>query len=153
MKLIASFLFAAAMPVLAHGDGLDVNGTWLTQSQTAHIEIADCGDGTPCGRLVWMDPASMRPGVTPQTAKDINNPDPDLRERPVLGMQLLSGFEARRKDWRGGEIYDAESGKTYGSRLKRLDEDRLQLKGCIGPFCQTQVWTRVESEPAPGSGE
>ena len=153
MKLIASFLVAAALPIMAHANGLDVNGTWLTQSQTAHVEIADCGDGTPCGRLVWMDPASMRPGMTPQTATDINNPDPDLRDRPVLGMQLLSGFKARRKDWRGGEIYDAESGKTYGSRLKRLDEDRLQLKGCIGPFCQTQVWTRVESEPAPGSGE
>ncbi|MEM1105966.1 MAG: DUF2147 domain-containing protein [Pseudomonadota bacterium] len=124
----------------AHADGKDVFGIWLTQSQTAKLEITDCGDGTPCGRVVWIDPASLPEGLTAETSLDVNNPDPAMQDRPVLGLMMLSGFEARRRDWRGGEIYDPEEGRTYGSRLKRLDDGTLEVKGCVGPFCQTQVW-------------
>ena len=42
--------------------------------------------------------------------------------------------------WRGA-IYDPKRGKTYRSELKRRDANTLEVKGCIGPFCQTQVWT------------
>lgn len=143
--LVALTILAPGL--VAHADGLDVEGLWLTQTQTAQVEISDCDDGTPCGHVVWLDPASMREGVTPETARDENNPDPTLRERPALGLQILSGFRARRSDWRGGRIYDPETGKDYAARLKRLDDMRLQVKGCIGPICQTQVWNRVEPDP------
>ena len=43
--------------------------------------------------------------------------------------------------WRG-TIYDPKAGKSYRSVLRRLDANRLEVKGCIGPFCQTQVWRR-----------
>ncbi|MEM9738885.1 MAG: DUF2147 domain-containing protein [Pseudomonadota bacterium] len=144
MKKIATFLFATAalgIAGAAHGESKDVFGHWLTEAGNAKLVIEDCGDGSPCGRIVWMDPAAMRPGLTPETATDENNPDPALRERPVMGLLMLSEFEERRNDWRGGKIYDPEAGRTYGSRLKKLDDGTLQVKGCIGPICQTQLWT------------
>ena len=146
-SLFILMAMGAAVPASAAADSLDVYGTWLTEAGTAHVEIGDCGDGTPCGDIVWMDPASMRPGLTPETATDENNPDPERRADPVLGLTMLSDFEAKRRDWRGGQIYDPESGRTYGSRLKRLEDGRLQVKGCVGPICQTQVWSEV-SAPA-----
>ncbi|OYW82850.1 MAG: hypothetical protein B7Z22_13475 [Hyphomonas sp. 32-62-5] len=33
--------------------------------------------------------------------------------------------------------------KTYDSRLKRLGDGTLEVKGCIGPVCQTQIWKPV----------
>ncbi|MEO1569186.1 MAG: DUF2147 domain-containing protein [Pseudomonadota bacterium] len=138
------FLTAGA----ANADPKDVYGTWLTQAGSAKVDITDCGDGTPCGTIAWMDPASMREGLTPATAVDENNPDPARRNDPVLGLTILSDFDEKRSDWRGGRIYDPEEGKSYGSRLKRLDNGTLQVKGCIGPICQTQVWTPTNASVA-----
>lgn len=111
----------------------DVFGTYLTQAGTSTVTIEDCGDGSPCGRVSWIDPEAMAPGQTPETA---------LTEagEPVLGLLMLQGFDKRRNDWRGGTIYDPENDKSYASRLKRRDDGRLEVKGCIGPICQTQLW-------------
>jgi len=118
----------------------DVYGLWLTQDRNARVEIADCGDGTPCGALVWIDPASGALEV------DANNPDPELAERPLLGIELLSAFEPHGSAWRRGRIYDPETGRTYRSRIERTAEDELEVKGCLGPICRTQTWTRAAAE-------
>ena len=123
-----------AFSASAHAeDGHNVYGTFLTQAKTSTVTIEDCGDGTPCGRVSWIDPNAMEPGQTPETAVTEAG-------EPVLGLLMLQGFDKKRKDWRGGTIYDPENDKTYASRLKRLGDGRLQVKGCIGPICQTQVW-------------
>ena len=104
-------------------------------------DIRDCGDGTPCGRIAWIDPASA------DTTTDTQNPDPALRGRPLVGLQLLSSFERGRNRWQAGTIYDPESGKTYKSRLRRRDDGMLEVQGCIAFICQTQRWTA--STPPP----
>lgn len=123
-------------PVTSWANGLDVYGTFLTQKKNSHIQIADCGDGTPCGTVVWISPDSLEEGMTAETA--VNKAG-----KKVLGLTILEGFDARKKDWRGGKIYDPEADKTYKSIIKRLDDGALQVKGCIAFFCQTQVWTQV----------
>ncbi len=128
---------AILFTTVAHAESShDVFGTFLTQAQTSTVTIEDCGDGSPCGRVSWIDPNAMEPGQTPETALT-------QAGDPVLGLLMLQGFEKKRKDWRGGTIYDPEADKSYASRLKRLDDGRLQVKGCIGPICQTQVWDQA----------
>jgi len=118
-------------------DGKNVYGTWLVASGNAHVEIADCGDGTPCGKLSHLtNPDSVG-------ALDDNNPDAELAKKPLLGSRMLWGFEAKKSKWSGGRIYDAESGKDYKSKMQLQEDGTLEIKGCIGPFCQTQVWTPV----------
>ena len=123
-----------AGPALA--EPFDVFGTFRTAAGTSHIRIADCGDGSPCGTVVWIDPKALPAGETPETIKDANG-------ARLMGMKLISGFSRKANDWRGGTIYDPEAGKTYASRLKRLVNGHLEVKGCIGPICQTQIWTPV----------
>lgn len=130
-----SFLSAlvATAPAFAN-DALDVYGAWLTEKQNSIVVISQCNE-TPCGEIVWIndpDAASLT---------DTENPDETLRTRPLIGLQMLYGFEARKDQWKKGRIYDPEAGKTYGSRLRRLEDGTLQVKGCIGPVCQTQIWT------------
>ncbi|MEO0983018.1 MAG: DUF2147 domain-containing protein [Pseudomonadota bacterium] len=134
----------------AFADNFDVYGLWLTAEETSHVEIYDCGDGTPCGRVAWIDPESLVAPDTPENVTDRNNPDQTLRGRPLIGLVMLDSFEKGRSRWKSGRIYDPEDGRSYGSRLKRLDNGRLEVKGCIGPICQTQVWTEAAAAPATG---
>jgi len=99
-------------------DGLDFYRKWYTPSEAILVVAGD---------------------VTPQ---DVRAKDGE----PVLGLLILKGFEKKKNDWRGGTIYDPENDKTYDARIKRLDDGNLQLKGCVGPFCQTQVWPEYEGE-------
>ncbi len=116
---------------------IDIAGVWYTEDKAAKIEVTDCGDGTPCGNLVWFEPDSS--GVT----NDVNNPDPELREKPLLGSRVFWGFQRKKDRWNKGRIYDAGSGKSYKSKLQLAEDGTLKVKGCIGPLCQTQVWTRA----------
>lgn len=58
---------------------------------------------------------------------------------------MLEGFKQKAKGWTGGTIYNPKEGKTYGSKIKLLADGVLEVKGCIGPICQTQHWAPVES--------
>ena len=72
--------------------------------------------------------------------KDVNNSNPALRNRPLLGINLLSGFKAEGNEWKGS-IYDPRRGKTFRSVVYKGKSGNLVVKGCVGPLCQTQTWT------------
>ena len=140
------FLLAIAiicgLPALASADEAhNVFGTFLTHDGGSHIRITDCGDGSPCGRVVWINPETRGPGQRADTVLDVKG-------TPILGSTLLKDFTRGGNDWRKGKVYDPENDKMYGARLKRLGDGSLQLKGCLGPFCQTKVWTPVSDTVA-----
>ena len=59
---------------------------------------------------------------------DIHNRDPALRSRPIVGLPLLQDFAPTGDDsWGGGTIYDPESGKTYKSKMRLKEADRLEV--------------------------
>lgn len=132
-------VFAAILALAAPLSAAEpIDGLWTTAEKTGQVRIADCG-GTRCGRLAKFLV------VPPQGAdqRDTNNPDKALRTRRLLGLPILTGFRPDGAVWRG-TIYDPKSGKSYRAILKRAGRDRLEVKGCIGPFCQTQVWRRAD---------
>ncbi len=123
----------------------DVYGEWLTEGDSAQIRIEACEQGV-CGTLIWLNPNSLNAGETAETVKDFHNKDPELAQRNLLGLTMLWGFEPGKQGWKGGKIYDPESGKTYASKIKRLDNNILQVKGCISLFCQSQSWKKVDPQ-------
>lgn len=137
-RMILAAALASAICGSASADPFNVFGTFQLPSGKSHIEIADCGNGSPCGKVVWISPDGLPAGASPETIKD-------ARGEKILGLKLLHSFERKAGDWRGGKIYDPEEGKTYASRLKRLTNGNLEVKGCIGPVCQTQIWKPVTS--------
>ena len=47
--------------------------------------------------------------------------------------------------WEQGKILDPENGKNYTLRMTPLEGgSKLQIRGYVGPFYRTQVWTRVQ---------
>jgi uncharacterized protein (DUF2147 family) len=127
-------LFAAASPALASEP---VTGRWVTAEKDGVILIAPCGKSL-CGTIDRF----LVPPPQGLDQRDINNPDAKLRTRKLLGMPILSGFTADGEVWRG-KIYDPKNGKSYRSIIRRKGPNVLEVKGCIGPFCQTQVWKKL----------
>ena len=126
--LAVALFFAWATPA---GAAPAVAGRWLSDGGKAMVEIGPCGNAL-CGRIVRVLVSTT--GV----ATDRNNPDPKLRARPLAGLTILSGFTDAGSVWKG-RIYDPESGRSYRSELEKRD-GTLRVKGCLGPFCRTQVW-------------
>lgn len=112
-----------------------VTGRWVTQSKDGVVEIYECGAAI-CGRLSKF----LVPPPNGIGQKDVNNPDKALRNRTLLGMNILTGFKPAGNEWKG-QIYDPKSGKTYRSIVYKGKSGNLVVKGCIGPFCQAQSWT------------
>lgn len=130
-------LFTVFLSVSSLAGPQDIYGIWITESANGKVEVKDCGDSTPCGTLIWVDESQA------ESAFDIRNSDPKLRTRPLIGSAVFWGFKSKGDKWKSGKIYDAESGKTYKSKMEMLDNGTLKVKGCIGPICQSQIWTRV----------
>jgi uncharacterized protein (DUF2147 family) len=139
-RLIVALL--VAFTGSAWAEPLDVAGTWAADSRNGsirgNIRISDCGDGTPCGALVWFDSSRTDQRL------DEHNPAHALRQRSLIGAQLIWGFQRQGQVWRRGWLYNPEDGTTFASTLQ-LDPDgnRLRVTGCFGPLCQTKIWTRV----------
>ena len=144
---VAALLFAVSGPALSAP--LDVAGTWSAESRygniLGHVRITDCGDGTPCGALAWFDSARTRQRT------DILNPDRTLRGRSLIGAPLITGFKRQGTAWRRGRLYNPEDGKTFACTLQLApDRHHLRVTGCLGPFCQTKIWTRVAASASQG---
>jgi uncharacterized protein (DUF2147 family) len=120
-------------------------GRWYAEGGAAQVDVSDCG-GALCGRVTWLRSPFDENGCD---LRDRYNPDPALRERPVIGVQILSGLEpAEDHVWTGGAIYDPASGNTYHCTLSLEGENRLHLRGYIGVplFGRTTTWIRVGTE-------
>jgi uncharacterized protein (DUF2147 family) len=138
MAAAASAGLALAALVPAAFAAEPITGRWVTADKDAVIVIAPCGKAL-CGtveRFLVAPPQG-------NDQRDINNPDAAKRKRKLLAATpILSSFTQDSDLWRG-QIYDPKSGKTYRSVVRRKGPNVLEVKGCIGPFCQTQLWRRA----------
>jgi uncharacterized protein (DUF2147 family) len=129
--ILAAFgLALLALPAQAQSS--DPSGTWLTQSGDTRVRIAKCGAAL-CGII-----------VSSTYQKDTNNSDPKLRERSMVGVQMISDIRPTG-DGFSGQLYNPQDGKTYTGKLKVMSPTTLQLSGCVlgGLICRSQTWTRA----------
>lgn len=137
MHRILLALPLAVAPLPAAAAAPSVAGAWRTEDGSAVVEIAPCGEQM-CGRIARV--LASGPNV-PRT--DVNNPDSRRRSRPLVGLQILSGFRRGTKAWEDGRAYDPKSGRSYAASL-RLDADgSLRVTGCVLIVCRSVRWTRA----------
>lgn len=119
-------------------EGPEIMGDWRTVRHSAEVRIEDCGDGSPCGFLI-----SAGQDIVRGRTHDEHNRDPELRHRRLNGLPILWGYSRKAEGWRNGRLYNPETGQTFRSSLNLISSDRLRVKGCLGPFCREQTWTRI----------
>ncbi len=137
MRFVSVIALAFLLPTQVQA-AASVNGRWYTDKKDSIVEIGQCGT-VICGKVVKI----LAPTPNGKPAVDSNNPDPKLRSRPILGMPILLGFKDAGKEWTGS-IYDPRAGKVYRSTLARLTNGNLRVKGCVGPFCRSLMFTPVK---------
>lgn len=132
-----------------------VLGVWTTPGDKSRVLIYKAQDGTYHGKIIWLKQPSYptdykNKALAGKPKVDIHNPDKKLRSRPVLGMDVLSGFKysPSNHDWRKGKCYDPEEGKTYTCRMWLKNHDTLMVRGYVWIFHKTQEWHRY-TPPQP----
>ncbi len=139
LAIIAFALVATASGggAVAAAQGSDaITGFWSTGSQQGRVEIFRCGPSL-CGKIVDAAPLRANPDH-----RDVRNPDRALRDRRLKGLVVLQGLEGGPKLWKGGPVYDPETGEGAAKATLTLRADgKLEVKAAI--FCRTKVWSRV----------
>ena len=141
MRRILISAILALMP-LAAAFGQDVVGKWKLEDGSAIVEVYKSGD-VYNGKIVWLENPTESDG---SPAVDSNNPDPALRSRQIIGLNMLNGLKDTGKDYSGGKIYDPGNGKTYNCSMK-VEGDVLKVRGSLdkrGLVGRTMDWFRVK---------
>ncbi len=139
-RIFISMIFMLAP--LAAALAQDVVGKWKLSDGTAIVEVYQEGSVFN-GKVVWLQNPTEADG-TP--ALDDNNPDPKLRKRQILGLNMLSGLTRKGSEYSGGTIYDPGNGKTYNCSMK-VEGDLLKVRGSLdkkGLIGRTMDWHRVK---------
>ncbi len=66
------------------------------------------------------------------------------KNKPILGMNILTGLSKDGDEWSGGKILDPKNGKEYKCYIKLENKDKLKIRGYIGfaAFGRTAYWIR-----------
>ena len=120
-------------------------GEWIPETKDGRIQIYKVGEKF-FGKIVWGKDGSK---------KDVNNPDPKLKQQDVIGSVILKDFDFTGKAWEEGTVYDPKNGKTYSCTMKMPDANTLTLRGFIGISLlgRSTTWTRSPQAPKGGVKE
>jgi uncharacterized protein (DUF2147 family) len=104
-------------------------GKWESVEKNLIVEVYK-QEGTFKAKVVWF--YDENDTITPiEERLDTENPNKSLRDRKILGLQVLSGlvYNAKQKRWVNGKIYDSSSGRTWSATVWLTDENTLHVRG------------------------
>ncbi len=117
-------------------------GTWRT---------FDDADGTESGSVTIVERDGLLYGdVTsikdPAKAHAICQACTGARkDKPVVGLEIMSGLRPDGAAWDGGEVLDPKTGQTYRCSVRLTDGgQKLVVRGFVGVavFGRNQTWVR-----------
>jgi uncharacterized protein (DUF2147 family) len=166
VRPIATLLFATAAhsvmaastpPVAApSAPTVAIEGTWITDAKS-EVTVTPCDDGY-CGNIskivvpadILQKDKAQIDALGTNNFTDLMNKDPSLRNRPILGLTILTLQPSDKPTIFNGQIYNPQDGNTYSGYVEVLGPDKIRLNGCIlyNVICKGQEWTRTNDEPA-----
>lgn len=117
----------------------DPSGTWRLDNGKITVKLRPCG-GEVCANIVGLKEPTYKDG----SAKiDKYNKNPALRDRPLMGLAVLSNMKPAGDNTWKGNIYNADDGRTYNATMT-MNGNTMKLQGCVaGIFCKTNVFKKV----------
>jgi uncharacterized protein (DUF2147 family) len=149
MKKVFTTVFAALFLIFENiqAQGIDnpdlLLGVWIPKDGKSHVKIEKIGTKY-YGKVVWLkEPNDPKTGL-PET--DDKNPDPKLRNQPIMGLRFMKDFVyAGNGVFKEGRVYDPNDGKTYCGKITIISADEIDLRGSICGFSilgRTETWKR-----------
>ena len=141
LRTFGVVIFALTLAVIPVEAQQSVEGIWVNGDGDGWIELR-ITEGELRGTIIGSpdDPDNLR-----VSRLDTKNPERSLRNRPVRGLTILSGFRLDDDSrWTGGRVYDPNNGNTYRGTITVIDATTLKLRGYIGIslFGRTEHWRR-----------
>jgi len=138
--VVLILILTASVCNSAFADRLAVTGLWQTiDDKTGQpksvVELFE-RDNALFGRVVKIFPRAGK-SDNPVCKKCPG----DLKNQPVLGMEVVQGLQKEGAVWSNGKILDPENGKRYTCKLWQ-EHGRLQVRGYLMMFYRTQEWLR-----------
>jgi len=148
MSVLVSTFSATALAGAAEHK---IHGLWVDNKDPSRqkfaVMVEDCGSKV-CGSLYWLKKPASANGLP---KRDKHNPNEALRDRPLCGLQILTGFQhANDALWQDGEIYNPDDGLNFSSTMKLSPQGTLKIRGYVGIslFGKTLEWVRPTEEIA-----
>jgi uncharacterized protein (DUF2147 family) len=139
-KTLISFTF---LIITASINAQNIFGKWHSTNENTGevdsvIEVYK-KDGKAFAKVVDIKDAARKDAVC-EKCEDEN------KNRPILGLNILTGLEKDGEEWSGGNILDPRNGKIYKCYIKLIKPNKLKLRGYIGLalFGKTAYWERAE---------
>ena len=103
-----------------------LRGVWVERGPLTTFRFEPCGTAT-CG--VLLDSPYIKADAN---ARDVNNPDPNVRDRTLKGLTVIRGLHRRRAAW-SGQVYLPSQGKTFPVTLRPVGGRTLAMSICLTP--------------------
>jgi uncharacterized protein (DUF2147 family) len=142
VRLALIVLTIVSVNITVKAQANKIEGLWFNDIKSAKIEISKGTDGKFNGKIVWL----QEPLKNGKPKIDDENKDEKLRNRPIIGLHILSGFVADGDNkYTSGTIYDPKNGKTYDCNITYKGKT-LAIRGYVGIslFGRTTIWERAE---------
>ena len=143
MKLLLTFVFAVlSLSISAQKNPDDLLGKWVNEDANACFEIFKTGN-TYNAKIIWLAKPKNENG---ELKLDKNNPDKKLRNRPIIGLVMLTGlqFFENNSMWNEGKIYSPEKGETLACKIKLANRNELALTVSKSIFSSIKKWKRYD---------
>ena len=131
-------MIISAVALNAQTKADDIIGTYHSENGTGKVDVTKA-EGKYIGTLIW---------TKDEGALDVKNPDKSKRNDVLVGTVILKNmtFDEAKGEWKGGTIYDPESGNTYKATIKRKPNGDLTLRGYVGvpALGRNSAWTKVK---------
>jgi uncharacterized protein (DUF2147 family) len=131
---ILAWLVMLISPVLVVSaqkpDGDRIIGRWTSEKKNLIVEIYKCGGNEYRGKIVWFSDGNEANHPI-NSRLDFLNPDPALRNRKLIGMDVLTMLTYNKAtfNWNNGIIYDSRSGKEWCSCACLKEDCSLCIRG------------------------
>lgn len=140
---IFTALITAATAYTASAQSHPIEGFWMSEKEKTKIQFYKAPDGTYAAKLAWFTPPK---GEDMRTKVDKHNPNEALRNRPLLGSDILYGLRpAGKNEYEKGKAYDPSSGKNYDCKVTVHSPQKMTMRGFIGfsLIGRSVEWVRV----------
>ncbi|MGH8427737.1 MAG: DUF2147 domain-containing protein [Gammaproteobacteria bacterium] len=151
---------STASPAASAAAANAVTGYWVTDGDKSHVQIYRNADGKYNGRIVWLSEPDFpqnfeNKALAGKPQVDYKNPDKSQRDRPLMGLTVLSGFsyQPQHNNWKGNYCYNPEVGKSSNKCLLWMTDggSKLQVRGYLGIFSETHTWDRYVAPAGAGA--
>ena len=136
------FIALLFISVISSGFAQSVTGKWYTvddnNSKKSIVEVYQKNDKVYAKIVKLVNEEDKGKVCEKCEGKNYN--------KPIEGMNILTGLSKDGDEWNGGKILDPENGKTYKCYITLEDNNKLKLRGYIGfsLIGRTEYWYREQ---------